>query len=255
MNKVDVLILAGGNLSEDLQKYSAGYDNRALLKIGGKYMIEYVVDALRGAPEIGDILVVGLKEPLEKVLGSRVTEVVEARDSMFDNLRLGVDRFARNDRLLIATCDIPLIDAQIVARFLDTCKKKQVDLYYPIVEKIFNDQKFPTTKRTYFRLKEGVFTGGNIVLMNPAAFSKNWDYVERAIAARKSPMKLVKIIGFGFIIRFLLKQLSLPILEKKIEGILGLKGTAVMVEDPEIGVDVDKESDYLLVKEKLERRG
>lgn len=253
MKKVDVLILAGGTLADDLKKYSAGYDNRALLKIGGKYMIEYVVDALRGVPDIGDILVVGLKEPLEKALGARVTEVVESKAGMFDNLRMGVDRFMNNDRLLIATCDIPLVGPEMIVRFLEACQKQQGAVYYPIVEKKFNDLKFPTTRRTYFRLKEGVFTGGNIVLLNPAIFRENWDYIEKALAARKSPLKLLKIIGVGFLIRFLLRQIDLPALEKKIGSILGISGRAVRVEDPEIGVDVDKESDYLLVKGILEK--
>ncbi|MFA6450236.1 MAG: nucleotidyltransferase family protein [bacterium] len=251
MGKIEVLILAGGTLPEDLKKYSSGHDNRALLKIGDKYMIEYVIDALNGVPEIGGIHVIGLKEPIEAALGGRVAEVIEARDSMLDNLSLGVEQFEGAERLLIVTCDIPIIKSEMIARFLDSCQKTEADLYYPIVEKKLNDQKYPTTKRTYAKLKEGVFTGGNIVLLNPAMFRKNWSYIERALAARKSPIKLLGIIGIGFIIKFILKQLSIPLLEKKIEGILGIRVKAVEVQDPEIGIDVDKESDFLLVKEIL----
>ncbi len=254
MDKVDVLILAGGTLPEDLQKYSAGYDNRALLKIGDKYMIEYVIDALRGVPEIGRIVVIGLQEPLKEALGGRIDEIIQSKDSMLDNLSMGIDRFETAERLLIATCDIPLVDSKMIERFLNTCKTVPADLYYPIVEKKLNDQKFPTTRRTYARLKEGVFTGGNIVLLNPAMFRKNWAYIERALAARKSPLKLLGIIGLGFIIRFVLHILSLPQLEKKVESILGIKAKPVEVQDPEIGIDVDKESDYLLVKEILEKQ-
>ncbi len=254
MDKVDVLILAGGTLPEDLKKYSSGYDNRALLRIGDKYMIEYVIDALRGAPEVGRIVVIGLREPLQEALGDRIDEIMQAKDSMLDNLSMGIDRFETDERLLIATCDIPLVDSKMIERFLDTCKTVPADLYYPIVEKKLNDQKFPTTRRTYVRLKEGVYTGGNIVLLNPAMFRKNWAYIERALAARKSPIKLLGIIGVGFIIRFVFHMLSLPRLEKKVEGILGIKAKPVEVKDPEIGIDVDKESDLLLVKEILERK-
>jgi len=157
MEKTDVLILAGGTLPEDLKKYSAGFDNRALLKINGKYMIEYVIDALRGVPEIGEILVVGLKEPLEQALGDRVSRVVSAKDSMLDNLQLGLDGFKGCTSLIITTCDIPLVDSGSVSRFLAACKKKTCDIYYPLIEKSLNQKKYPSTKRTYFRLKEGVF--------------------------------------------------------------------------------------------------
>ncbi len=249
---VEVLILAGGTLPEDLRKYSSGYDNRALLKIGDKYMIEYVIDALRGAPGVGGIHVIGMKEALEKTLAGRMNEVLEATDSMLDNLKIGVDKFEGVERLLICTCDIPLIDSAMVGRFLETCKTIPGDLYYPIVEKNLNDKAYPETKRTYAKLKEGVFTGGNIVLLNPAMFKKNWAYIERAIAARKSPLKLLSIIGFGFIIKFIMKSLTLPMLEAKVEQILGIKAKAVQVQDPEIGIDVDKESDFLLCKKMLE---
>jgi molybdopterin-guanine dinucleotide biosynthesis protein A len=248
MEKTEVLILAGGTLPEDLKQYSSGHDNRALLKIGGKYMIEYVIDALNGVEELGGIHVIGPKEELEKALGDRVAEVIEAKDSMLDNLSLGVARFEGAQRLLISTCDIPLVKMDMIARFLETCKATTADLYYPIVEKKLNDKQYPTTKRTYAKLKEGVFTGGNIVLLNPDMFRKNWSYIERALAARKSPIKLLSIIGIGFIIRFVLKQLALQQLEKKVEGILGIKVKAVEVLDPEIGIDVDKESDFLLCR-------
>ncbi|HOO55993.1 MAG TPA: nucleotidyltransferase family protein [bacterium] len=254
MGKVDVLILAGGDLSDELKKYSSGYDNRSFLKIGDRYMIEYVVDAIRGVPEVGRILVVGMKQPLEELLGDRVDEVLESKPGMLDNLSMGIEKFKDNDRLMISTCDIPLITTEIIVRFLDACKTQEADLYYPIVEKKFNDKKFPTTKRTYFRLKEGVFTGGNIFILNPAVLASNWGYVDRAIAARKSPLRMLGIIGLGFILKFVFRQLSLRDIEEKVEKIFGVKGGPVLVEDPEIGVDVDKESDYLLVRDVLEER-
>ncbi|HOC93097.1 MAG TPA: nucleotidyltransferase family protein [bacterium] len=252
MEKTDALILAGGTLSEDLKKYSSGHDNRAMLKIGDKRMIEYVVDALRGTPEIGEIVVVGLKQPLEEVLGGRVDAVLESKPGMLDNLKMGVERFKNKKRMLVATCDIPLVKPEMIEGFLRACKKEQADLYYPIVEKKLNDQKFPETKRTYFRLKEGVFTGGNVFLLNPAALLENWGYIDRILAARKKPWKIVGMLGFGFIVGFLLHRLSIPVIEQKVERITGCKGKPVMTQYPEIGVDVDKESDYLLVKKVLE---
>jgi molybdopterin-guanine dinucleotide biosynthesis protein A len=248
MEKTEVLILAGGTLPEDLKQYSSGHDNRALLKIGDKYMIEYVIDALSGIPDLGGIHVIGLKEPLEQAIGGRVAEIIEAKDSMLDNLSMGVKKFEGAQRLLIATCDIPLVKKDMIARFLDTCKTTPADLYYPVVEKKLNEKTYPTTRRTYAKLKEGTYTGGNIVLLNPEMFRKNWSYIERALAARKSPIKLLGIIGIGFIFKFLFHTLTLPLLEKKVESILGIKVKAVEVQDPEIGIDVDKESDYLLVK-------
>lgn len=248
----DVLVLAGGTLPDDLKQYSSGFDNRALLKIGDRYMIEYVIDALRGAGGTGKIMVVGLKEPLEKALGDRVDHVAEAADTMMDNMKKGVEYFKNSGKILMATCDTPLLTPEIVDRFLDSCNKEQADIYYALVEKKFNDEKYPETKRTYFRLTDGIFTGGNLVLIDPRALTENWPTIEKAIAARKSPLKLLSMIGIGFIIAYVFKKLSAEMIENKIRSISGLKSKAVRVIDPEIGIDVDKESDYLLVKQCLE---
>ena len=253
MGKTNVLILAGGTLPEDLKQYSSGHDNRALLKIGEKYMVEYVAEALRGSGEVGRVMAVGMKEPLEKALGGKADEVMEARDTMLENIRLGLDYFQGAKQLLISTCDIPLITPEIVNRFLEACNKTPADVYYPVIEKKFNDEKYPATKRTYFKLRDGTYTGGNLVMLNPEVIRKNWSLLEQAIAARKSPFKLLSMIGFGFIIKYLFHRLTLADAERTVASIVGCRGRAVPVPDPEIGIDVDKESDYVLVKEILER--
>ncbi|MFC1474560.1 hypothetical protein ACFLQK_00825 [bacterium] len=154
---------------------------------------------------------------------------------------------------MISSCDIPLITPDIVQRFIEACNKMQGEVYYPVIEKKFNDEKYPATRRTYFKLQDGTYTGGNMVVLNPEAIRKNWSLLEQAIAARKSPLKLLSMIGFGFIIKYLFRRLTLEYTVRKVASIVGMSGSAVPVEDPEIGVDVDKESDYLLVKEILER--
>lgn len=254
MKKVNVLILAGGTLPDDLKQYSSGCDNRALLKMGGRYMIEYVVDALNGAPEVDKILVVGPVDPLKEVLGDRVIQVVEAEETMLGNMWLGLENFKDADRLIISSCDIPLVTSDMVSRFLAECEKIKGDVHYPIIHKKYNEEKFPETKRTYFKLKEGVFTGGNLVLLNPLVIRRNWQMLEQAIAGRKNVIKMLRIIGFSFIIRYVLGILSLEMLENKVKQIVGMDGGAVQVADPEIGVDVDKESDYLMVKKIIESR-
>lgn len=249
---VDVLVLAGGTLPDDLKEYSSGFDNRALLKIGDRYMIEYVIDALSESKNTGKIMVVGMKEPLEKAIGSKVEKVEEAAETMMENLQIGVKYFANSRKLLLATCDTPLLDGAMVDRFLEGCNNERADIYYTLIEKKLNEKKYPATKRTYFQLREGIFTGGNLVLLDPKGLKDNWPLIEKAIAARKSPMKLLSMIGIGFIVAYLLKRLSIGMIENKIFNITGLAGKAVRVIDPEIGIDVDKESDYLLVKKCLE---
>lgn len=248
----DILILGGGEVPEGLEAYS-DYGTKATLKLGGRLMIEYVVDALAAAPGAGRILVVGHEEPLKRVLGDRVWRVEPAADTMLANLRRGVDVFAGSQWLLAASCDIPLIAPGMIGRFVETCGGMSGDIFAALLAREIFAEKFPTTKRTYGRLKEGSFTTGNVFLLKPSALRDNWGHIDDVIAARKSPLKLVRLIGFMNIIRFVFKQLSLARAEKTVQNILGVEGHCAPCIDPEIGIDVDKVVDYELVKSILEK--
>ena len=247
---LDVVIIAGGELPDTLKKYTE-YKSKAMLKIGDRHMIEYILEAVRGIKGIGRVVCVCREEEMRKVLGNKVDLLLPAKESMMENLRAGIHAVADSERVLICTADIPLVTSAMLEDFLDTCKSREIDLYFPIVEKAVNERKYPRVKRTYFRLKEGIFTAGNVVLLKPTVLEEHWALIEKAMSLRKSPLKLLQMIGIGFVLRFLFRQLSVTDLERKCEKIFGFCGAAVIVPHPEIGIDVDKESDYKLVLEAL----
>ncbi|MEW6202423.1 MAG: nucleotidyltransferase family protein [bacterium] len=250
---IDVVIMAGGVVPDSLKGFT-GKKSKAMLKIGDRYMVEYVVDAVRGMKGVGKVICVGHEDEIGQVLGGRVDVMVPSVDSMMENLRAGLRAVAGTDLVLICTCDIPLITSAVLEDFIRTCKKRQTDLCYPIVEKAVNERLFPSVKRTYVRLKDGVFTGGNVVLVNPTVFEAHWALIERAMALRKSPLKLLRMLGIFFVLRFIFRQLSIANIESKVEKILGFHAAAVIVPHPEIGIDVDKESDYKIILEALTKK-
>ena len=71
------------------------------------------------------------------------------------------------------------------------------------------------------------------------------------ISLRKDPVGLCKTIGPGFILKFLLRRLTIREAEEKFSQLLGFKGVAVKCIYPEIGMDVDKPSDLDLVEQVL----
>jgi molybdopterin-guanine dinucleotide biosynthesis protein A len=248
--KYDIMVLGGGEAPKGLEQYS-DYGTKATLKMGDKLMIEPVVDALAGARGANRLLVVGAANPLEKLLGDKVWKILPPGNAMFETLRVGLDTFADSEFIMVATCDIPLISADMVSRFADAAERSGGDICYSVIEKATFDRTYPTTKRTYGKMKDGVFTGGNLVILRPEVLLRNWDRIEEVIAARKSPIKLAKQIGFWFIILLVLRQLRIAAVEDKIESIIGAKMKAVKVEDAEIGIDVDKVVDYELVMDVL----
>jgi hypothetical protein len=62
---------------------------------------------------------------------------------------------------------------------------------------------------------------------------------------------LSRQIGLLFILKFLLKRLSLSEVELQFSKLLSIKGKAIVLDYPEIGIDVDKPSDLELVRKIL----
>ena len=219
-------------------------------------MLDYVVNALEGAREIAKVAIVGPKKDLDDIYGDSPGIVtVESGKTIIDSLQKGIEAAKKaglSAKVLVVTSDIPLITGEIIDDFIKQCQTaEEADIIYPIVSKVHNDEKFPGVKRTYVKLKDGIFTGGNIFLINPHIVARCAKIAERIVGLRKSPLKLIHFIGMGYIFKYFLGTLSIADAEARVSQILDIKAKSLIVSHPEIGVDVDKPSDLELVKEIL----
>jgi hypothetical protein len=114
--------------------------------------------------------------------------------------------------------------------------------------------EFPGVERTYVRLKEGTFTGGNITLFNPAKWEQCEELVKSLIRFRKKPLKTAKLLGFKFLLGLLLGTLPINKVEERFGSLLQIDAAAISVNYPEIGNDVDKPSDLEMVKRYFESK-
>ena len=124
-------------------------------------------------------------------------------------------------------------------------------MYTTLISKT-NEQMYPESAHL-FHLKEGCFTGGNLILASPEAINNSRWMMNEVFSQRKKPWKLVRMLGFVFILKFLSKRLSMGELEKRASSILGYKGVFIITPYPELGTDVDKPSDLELAKQELSR--
>ncbi|MDW7675281.1 MAG: NTP transferase domain-containing protein [Bacillota bacterium] len=249
---MDALILAG-SINNGKLRVCSDVENEALIPIGKKTMIEYVVDAIIQSPYIKKIVVVGPPEKMKPLFpNAKNLQFVPGGDTVIKGVINGLKEINSNDKLLIVTSDIPLITGAVIDSFIQEClKHEEKELFYPIVPREVNDRKFPGVKRTYVKLKDGIYTGGNIFLVDPLIIPKCAAKAEEIVALRKSPFALAKLLGFSFIVKFVLKVLSISEAEKQVSRLLGVNGKAIISHEPEIGVDVDKPSDLEVVTSAL----
>lgn len=244
---IDAVVLAGSLNSGPLKECSpAGYE--ALIPIGKKVMVEYVAEALLNTRQINRVLVVGpVKELSPLMSGARLT-LTEAAGGIMENIEAGLKQLPGGKRILLATSDIPMLTPQSVADFIALCGDMSGDLYYPIIPKKVVEKRFTSTKRTYVSLAEGVYTGGNLFLLNPAVYKQCVQNGRRIFDQRKSPVGLCRLIGLPFVLKYILRTLTIEDVRQKGSELLGIKGVVVVSHYPEIGVDVDKPADLALAR-------
>ncbi|MEJ6950629.1 NTP transferase domain-containing protein [Natronospora cellulosivora (SeqCode)] len=247
--KIDVVVLAGAKTSGDFKKHTNA-KLEALIKIAKIPMIDYVLRGANSASRTGKLVVVGSEKWIKPAINTKVDVFIESTDSMQENVINGLNYCNESDYVLLMTSDIPLVTAEIIDGFiLDCLEDKNCDLYYPLISKELNEQKFPNTERTYIPLAEGVFTGGNMMLICPEVIKNTYHLLEKILKYRKKPWKLSKLLGLSFIFRFLLGHLSISDVEKKVEKLAKLKVNFMISNHPEVGFDVDKLSDLEAMQE------
>ncbi|PKM81443.1 MAG: hypothetical protein CVU89_09330 [Firmicutes bacterium HGW-Firmicutes-14] len=247
----DAVIVAGSPNTGPLRECS-DMPYEAMIRIGGKPMVRYVVDALLESGLIHSIAIAGPVEMKEIFPEEQVT-VVQAGGEIVENAVKAMSYIDNTRPVLIVTSDIPLLTAEAVRNFISLCGDRDADFYYPIVSMDMAEERYPGVSRTSAKLKEGTFTGGNLFLVNPAAVPLCADRAREFVKNRKSPLKLCRLLGFKFIFKLLFNRLTIPELQKKVSEILGIMVKAVITDFPEIGIDVDKPSDYILVNAYLDK--
>lgn len=250
MSEVDAVVLAGGVVKGELAR-AGGSAKKACLNVGNRLMVEYVVEALEGASSIDDIVVAGPPELAEVFSGKGRVRVVNGGEDMVTTALQGARELSEGQFILFVTADVPLIKPDMVDDFISTCRDREYDLYYPIVPREATEAAYSGVRRTYARLKEGVFTGGNLFLVRSSVIARCAENAMRLVKLRKNPLQLARLAGWCLLIKSAFGQVSLKEAEERFSHILGLKGKAVVMPYPEIGIDVDKIEDLNLARQIL----
>ncbi|MCX6045199.1 MAG: NTP transferase domain-containing protein [Chloroflexi bacterium] len=242
--RFDAVIVAGYDRHKlDPLTEQSGEPHKVLIKIAGKPMIWYVVNALVQSQAIDRIVIVGLG-PEDGVEFGRPVHYLPDQGSMFDNVIYGFNWLAQSQAqeryALLLTGDIPLLTSVMVDQFVVTCQPLTQDVYWGIVEKRVMEATFPLSQRSYLRLMEGQFCNGNLFLGKIAAPLKRQQLVKQMLDQRKSVVRQLRLLGFGVIIKFLFHRLRLRDLLGIVQRALDLSGAPVILPFAEAAMDVDK---------------
>lgn len=250
MPTIAAIVLAGGRVPTALAPYC---DHRALLCVQGRLMLDYLLETLTGVSTVADIAVVAPDAALP-ALAALPGRKIASGDSIVDNMRRGAAAVAgcAPTHLLFITGDIPLVTPAGVEDYLTKSVDSGASLTYPIIPREVSEARFPGAKRTYVKLNEGIFTGGNAIFATADLLQDKHALIQELYEARKQPLKLAQTLGLPTLLRFITGNLDLPFIESVGERILSAPVRAIITRYAEIGFDVDKPEDLHAVERALQ---
>jgi len=246
------IVLAGRRNTAGLAAAAPDVEWESLVPIAGRPMLGHVVEALTATPAVDRVIVAG--PPAFVAAG---VLVVPPGERVTASLRHALDAApscrAPGEELLIATGDAPLLTAAAVGALIDGARRRGLHLAYPIVRRELCEASFPGVHRTYVRLREGAFTGGNCFYLQGTAVDSALALLERFYAERKRPLRLARLLGWGLLLGLVLGRARLEDAEAAGSRLLGHPAGAVVAEDPGVGVDVDRPEDLEICRAFLAR--
>jgi len=256
---MDVILAAGGiPLPEDpLYTYTNG-DSKALVDIAGKPMVQWVLDAFGDAKHVDNVIVIGLS-PKSEVTCKKPLHFISNQGRMLANIVAGVEKSVelnpKAEYVLVASSDIPGINAEMVDWLVETCMETKEDMYYGVVPREVMEARYPGSNRTYTKIKGIELCGADMHIAH-VSMAMDPDHLamwEDLIGKRKSPLKQAATIGFGTLIRVATRSITLDELVVTVTKRIGITGRPIVWEHAEPGMDVDKPHQLELLREDMEK--
>lgn len=246
MSTYDLIVPAGGRLDEEFAKVVATH-SKGLIKFDGRSILERILTAFHESGAVRRTVVVGSTEVLESAdaapADARLREGSTGPESIFRGLDYLIENGPVSDRILICTCDLPFITADVVKQFLALCNEAK-DFCVPLIAEEDFAESYPQATATFVGLRDGVFTTGCLYNVRPEAFQRAIHHVDRLFVNRKSKLGMARVLGMRFVLQLLTKRLTIKDVEDKVMELLNCSGQAVADSPPELAYDVDYIEDY-----------
>jgi molybdopterin-guanine dinucleotide biosynthesis protein A len=245
MPTVAAVVLAGSGKTEEAFREAEGVAHRALAEVGGRSMLATVLAALQESGAVTRVVLIAGAE-LGEVTG--VDQQLPPGKGLVENILIGLRAGADADYVLLTTSDLPFLTGEAVARLVTAGIESGGGFCYPAIRKEENERRFPGMRRTYARLADGVFTGGNLFLTRPTVLLAQEERMRYAYAARKQPWKLTFLFGPSFFWRLYRGTLTLAQIEARASVVFGVPVRVLTLPYPELGADVDRPEDLEMAR-------
>lgn len=253
------VVLAGDRSQQDPLLELTGAGSKSLIELGGEPMLLRVLKTLKQSTIIEKIISSGpSKRLLENQSGLNTlfdTDAVQwlpPQATPSTSAYQALQQLPAATPVLLTTTDHIFLNEEILTRFCQDSVAKGVDVTVGLAPYALVKAGFPEMKKTVSRFREGEFCGCNLFAFLTPEGRRAADLWREVEAQRKSPLKIIKLLGWRAVIEYTLGTLSLERAMKMLSKRFGLKLDAVILPYAQAAIDVDSVDDYQLIKKRID---
>ena len=228
-----------------------------LVPVAGKACLARVITTLRASSCIDGGLLVGPS-----------ADIVKDNDILSELLAIGDFRWLEPMRgpsasalraagalgkypVLVTTGDHALLETAVLDRFCTAASNSEADFVVGLVPHALVRGRFPDSRRTVLRFRDGAWCGSNLFLLRTHAGRHALEFWQALEADRKRPWRMASRLGAGLLLRFVSGSLSLADALATLSARSGCRIAHVAVESARAAVDVDSSADLALAEQVL----
>ena len=253
--KFTAVVLAADRGPDDPVAKAAGVRCKSLTPVGGKPMVFRVLDALTASQVVNTYILCGPPKSVVDQEPDLRTLIASGRVQWFENQATPsssafhvLQTLPDESPVLLTTADHALLSARIVDFFCSEAQATGCDVVAGVARHEAVTAAYPQTRRTAIRLEDGAYCGCNLFAFLTPRARLAADFWRRVENQRKNPLRVIRVLGWSAILRYLMGRLSLNEALGRISRRLGFKAGAVVLPCPEAAIDVDSVGDWQLVE-------
>lgn len=249
------LVLAADRATPDPVAQAAGACCKALSPVGGTPLVLRVLEALDASRSVAGCILCGppwaavLQEVrLQNGLAAGRWRWLESQATPSASAWSALQGLPDDTPVLLTTADHALLTPAMVDYFCSQSQASGCDLVVGLAPYEQVVAAYPGVRRTVLKFRDGAYCGCNLfAFMTPRArrMAEFWRGVE---SQRKKPWRVIGVLGWMAVLRYLLGRLSLTEGLERISRRLNIRAGAVIMPFPEAAIDVDTVDDWRLVQ-------
>lgn len=248
---LDAVVLADSRVSGPLGA-STGQKIKALLPVKGSPVVNHVLTALRDAPEVDRVCVVGPKEVRD------ASEMVDlwARDegSRIANLHTGISSLgSATRRILICSCDLPFVSGKSISCLIQRAPS-QLEVCVPLVRQFDFNKTFPRSRRNFTRFADGDVAVGHVLIVDTRSVTGNLSHLDVLFDRRISLGAAASCFGVVYAVRLALGQICVKDMEERASKITQCRCSTLAGCSPVLAYAIDTLADYRDACKRVQRK-